>query len=214
MGCQNTEYKDRLQLNCISSKMMYNRDSLNTIPNNITDKDGKPLLSWRVYLLRYGTPEELHLYKQFHLDEPWNSPHNLKVAQTVPYYYLDPKGPKCANVPANKSDTILMRMDPQKKNYTPYLGVAGTTAAFRPGKPRQIDKKDQRAAIMVVEKSDVLWSEPRDIPLEQAKKGDTLRWYGNETQYLDACETPKLWKKDIASGKWEGQPKFEYEADE
>ncbi len=36
--------------------------------------DGKPLLSWRVHILPYL--EENELYHQFHLDEPWDSPHN------------------------------------------------------------------------------------------------------------------------------------------
>ena len=40
----------------------------------ITDKDGKPLLSWRVAILPYIEQEAL--YNQFKLDEPWDSPHN------------------------------------------------------------------------------------------------------------------------------------------
>ena len=43
----------------------------------ITSKDGKPLLSWRVKILPYI--EEKKLYEDFHLDEPWNSPHNLTL---------------------------------------------------------------------------------------------------------------------------------------
>jgi prepilin-type processing-associated H-X9-DG protein len=38
------------------------------------DKAGKPLLSWRVLILPYL--EQDSLYKQFHLDEAWDSPHN------------------------------------------------------------------------------------------------------------------------------------------
>jgi len=34
------------------------------------DRGGKPLLSWRVQLLPYL--EENGLYRQFHLDEPWD----------------------------------------------------------------------------------------------------------------------------------------------
>src|SRR3972149_4277670 len=48
-------------------------------PPAIRDKEGKPLLSWRVAILPYV--EESGLYKQFHLDEPWDSPHNLALAQ-------------------------------------------------------------------------------------------------------------------------------------
>src|ERR1700677_3496891 len=37
----------------------------------ICDKDGKPLLSWRVAISPYV--EQLPLYNQFKLDEPWDS---------------------------------------------------------------------------------------------------------------------------------------------
>src|SRR5262249_5899033 len=39
-------------------------------------KEGKALLSWRVTLLPYL--EQQNLFNQFHLDEPWDSPHNIK----------------------------------------------------------------------------------------------------------------------------------------
>lgn len=54
----------------------------------IVDKDGKPLLSWRVAILPYL--ENSALADQFHLDEPWDSPHNLKLARTVPAVYIHP----------------------------------------------------------------------------------------------------------------------------
>ena len=48
-------------------------------------KDGKPLLSWRVALLPHL--EQQALYDQFHLDEPWNSPHNKKLLNKMPDVY-------------------------------------------------------------------------------------------------------------------------------
>jgi len=51
-------------------------------PAAICDTDGKPLLSWRIAILPYL--ERAALYKQFHLDEPWDSPHNLPLAAEVP----------------------------------------------------------------------------------------------------------------------------------
>jgi hypothetical protein len=46
------------------------------------DGDGKPLLSWRVHLLPFL--DEQALYEQFHLDEPWDSEHNLRLAEQMP----------------------------------------------------------------------------------------------------------------------------------
>lgn len=48
------------------------------VPNAIRSEDDKPLLSWRVMILPYI--EQVALYEQFRLDEPWDSPHNLKIA--------------------------------------------------------------------------------------------------------------------------------------
>jgi hypothetical protein len=49
------------------------------------DRDGRPLLSWRVLILPYL--EEENLYRQFRLDEPWDSPHNLPLSARIPPCY-------------------------------------------------------------------------------------------------------------------------------
>ena len=69
---------------------MYQRVNGNFPPAAI-EKDGKPLLSWRVAILPYV--EEDALYKQFHLDEPWDSPHNLEVAKNMPSVFQSPDSP-------------------------------------------------------------------------------------------------------------------------
>jgi hypothetical protein len=50
---------------------------------DVTDpKTKKPLLSWRVHLLPYL--EEDELYKQFKMDEPWDSENNKKLIEKMP----------------------------------------------------------------------------------------------------------------------------------
>jgi hypothetical protein len=49
------------------------------------DAQGKPLLSWRVALLPFL--EEEALYREFHLDAPWDSPHNLALLPRIPRVY-------------------------------------------------------------------------------------------------------------------------------
>lgn len=53
------------------------------------DKDGQPLLSWRVQILPYI--EQQALYDQFHLDEPWDSPHNIRLVEMMPQTYANPR---------------------------------------------------------------------------------------------------------------------------
>jgi prepilin-type processing-associated H-X9-DG protein len=57
----------------------------------ICDGNGKPLLSWRVTILPYI--EQDQLYKQFKLDEPWDSEHNRKLIAQIPPIYVIPAAP-------------------------------------------------------------------------------------------------------------------------
>jgi hypothetical protein len=52
------------------------------------DGEGKPLLSWRVAILPFI--DEHVLYKKFHLDEPWDSPHNRPLLAEMPETYRCP----------------------------------------------------------------------------------------------------------------------------
>ena len=61
-------------------------------PAYSTDKNGKRLLSWRVHLLPYLEQEKL--YKEFHLDEPWDSDHNKKLIARMPAVFRSSADPK------------------------------------------------------------------------------------------------------------------------
>jgi hypothetical protein len=61
-------------------------DSYNQFPPvAVYSKDGKPLLSWRVLVLPYL--EQRDLFKQFKLNEPWDSPHNKELLSKMPAVY-------------------------------------------------------------------------------------------------------------------------------
>jgi hypothetical protein len=49
------------------------------------DRDGRPLLSWRVLLLPYI--DEGELYRQFNLNEPWDGPTNKPLLARMPDVY-------------------------------------------------------------------------------------------------------------------------------
>lgn len=57
-------------------------------PRAICAADGTPLLSWRVALLPFL--EQQALYERFHLDEPWDSPHNKALIPLMPAVFADP----------------------------------------------------------------------------------------------------------------------------
>jgi hypothetical protein len=67
-------------------------DANGHFPDDVRDKKGRALLSWRVELLPYLEHQEL--YRQFKRDEPWDSPHNLKLLSKMPDVFrtaIDPK---------------------------------------------------------------------------------------------------------------------------
>ncbi|HJZ89777.1 MAG TPA: sigma-70 family RNA polymerase sigma factor, partial [Gemmataceae bacterium] len=73
--------------------MINYHDATGRFPADIVDKSGKPLLSWRVELLRYLDEKDLN--KQFRRDEPWDSEHNLKLLARMPEVFrvgFEPKG--------------------------------------------------------------------------------------------------------------------------
>lgn len=51
-------------------------------------KDGKPGLSWRVLILPHLGEEKL--FKEFRLEEPWDSPHNQPLVKKIPAVYRNP----------------------------------------------------------------------------------------------------------------------------
>jgi prepilin-type processing-associated H-X9-DG protein len=66
----------------------YHDTNGNFPPAAVCDKKGKPQLSWRVLILPYI--EQNELYKQFKLDEPWDSVNNKKLLAKMPGVYAMP----------------------------------------------------------------------------------------------------------------------------
>jgi hypothetical protein len=57
-------------------------------PAAIRDENGHPLLSWRVAILPWV--EQSNLYRLFHFNEPWDSPHNRALIDKMPDVFADP----------------------------------------------------------------------------------------------------------------------------
>lgn len=116
----------------------------------IKDKNGTPLLSWRVALLpRLG---QQGLYQQFRLDEPWDSPHNKALVQAMPSVY------------ASTRDTASAR-----QGLTYFRVFTGPETPFPDqGNPLRFPgafSDGTSNTIMLVEAADpVPWTKPDELP--------------------------------------------------
>ncbi|MHC4400048.1 MAG: DUF1559 family PulG-like putative transporter [Planctomycetota bacterium] len=81
-------------------------------PAVVYGPDGKPWHSWRVLLLPYL--EQIVLYDRYRFNEPWDSPHNKQLLETVPPVFQDPIYGKAEGP------------------YTHYAAIVGPGTAFPP----------------------------------------------------------------------------------
>ncbi len=113
---------------------------------NITDKDGHVLLSWRVTILPYLKQEEL--YKQFKLNEPWDSTHNKKFIAKIPKVYA----PVCGKA---------------KPGETYYQRFVGKNALFSKRGSNftipTIPDGTSNTALVVEAGDPVIWTRPTDL---------------------------------------------------
>ena len=123
------------------------------------DDDGKPLLSWRVLILPYL--EEAPTYDSFHLDEPWDSPHNQALIARMPDFYKSPRD----------------RQGDQTK--TRIVAPVGDETIFPKDKPTQIrhildGTSNTILFLQVPAKDAVVWTQPDDRLIDAKKPAGGL----------------------------------------
>lgn len=115
----------------------------------ITDPSGRPLLSWRVLILPYMEQSpigERSLYDEFHLDEPWDSPHNLALLDRMPPIFSCPA-------------------DHSRWGRTRYLGIHGPHAMFEGGEGVPVSSvRDGTSNTILLAEAEhaVAWTKPED----------------------------------------------------
>lgn len=122
-------------------------------PQALASKDGRKLLSWRVLILPFLGQNEL--YQKFKLDESWDSEHNLKLVEQIPFVYSGqlprdgkPSGKTRLQTPL-RSDSVFGR-----------TGVATTFRDITDGTSNTL------MVVEVPESKAVIWTKPDDIAAE------------------------------------------------
>lgn len=119
-------------------------------PAYVLGPTGERMHSWRVLILPFLGHDDL--YREYRLDEPWDSPHNQKLISRMPDVF------GCPAV--------------RRQGVTNYLAVVGPTTFW----PEQYVARLRYVrdgisnTIQLVESadSDIAWTEPRDLSVRQA----------------------------------------------
>ena len=118
-----------------------------------TNADGQPAHSWRILVLPLLECENgREIYQQYRMDQPWDSPHNIKLVERMPEVFRSPNS--------------------IHENKTVYLGFEGEGTMFDADTPKigfaNISDGSSNT-ILCVEANDevaVEWSKPQDIKFD------------------------------------------------
>jgi hypothetical protein len=152
-------------------------------PNNRPNKEGYPLISWRVQVLpqlEYG-----HVRTRYVDSASWDSLENMPLAQTKISAYTCPSEPNLVS-PTGGRFTSYAMLDNSNRD---------------PSNPKKLlssRSKDQEAfRILLIEScgANIVWSEPRDVDL------DRVDWLIHPSD-RDTFRTP--WKSKGVGASWHG----------
>jgi hypothetical protein len=116
-------------------------------PAVVRNKEGRPLYSWRVLLLPYL--DEDRVYKEFHLDEAWDSEHNKQFLEKSPQSYVPALGGNDAPG-LTRYQVFIGRSTPFEHDGLRLDGFKNTILVVEAGEP-------------------VPWSQPVDLSYDRAK---------------------------------------------
>jgi prepilin-type processing-associated H-X9-DG protein len=137
--------------------------------------DRKGGLSWRVHLLPYI--DQQALYNQFHLDEPWDSPHNKALVGRMPPTYASP-----------------LAADPPGQ--TRYKVFSGKDAVIFPGSKTtlvQITDGTSNTILVVGGGKPVVWTQPDDIEFAGTAAPAALALPGHTGCNVLMCDGSVRW---------------------
>lgn len=120
-------------------------------PAYIADKDGRPLLSWRVLVLPFL--DQMPLYKQFELNEPWDSRANSGLLKHMPPTYR-----------------LHGRLD-ENSTTTDYVAIVGEETLWQGAEPRDWDfiSDDPSETLLIAEfvGRPIPWTKPEDLLFDE-----------------------------------------------
>ena len=118
------------------------------------DANGKRLLSWRVLILPYL--DQANLYNEFHLNEPWDSEHNIKLVAKMPAVFKPP------GLPVDTSEVGKTRFVAPLTKDSVFGRIGGGV------KIQEINDGLSNTLLIVEASADkaVVWTKPEDVLID------------------------------------------------
>ena len=184
----------------VSMAMMNYHDTFMFYPPGMNQGSSKvmPLrqymLSWRVHILPFIGHRAL--YKQFRLEEPWDSPHNLQLISAMPDVFRD----RNAGV---ESSTTRLQVFTGKGTPFPEAGVGPSRRDIRDGAHATI------SFFLAPADRAVPWTQPIDFPIDAAdntpspleslvKDEGIVAMFDGSTRKIPPGTDAKTWKALIS----------------
>jgi Protein of unknown function (DUF1559) len=150
-----TESRDQsgLRLIGLAIHRYLDRHQQRLVPATVIGPDGKTPHSWRVEILPFLGKGGEALYKEYRLDEPWDSPTNKRVLAQMP-------------------DIFRSAGDDLRSTNASFFALVGpgTVCEGRDGiKINQIFDGTSTTILLVEAKRGIPWTKPEDIPYDAAK---------------------------------------------
>jgi len=156
------------------------------------DEQGQSQLSWRVHILPFV--DQQGLYSQFHLNEPWDSPHNKTLLEKMPDIYACDSGWSAAP-------------DAVKPGHTTILAPVGDDTVFGGTKPTRLaDIRDGTSNTVVLVKVTpelaVPWTAPADYQFDPGAPAKGLSVGSRQTVLVGLADGSVLeLRADVDAGQ-------------
>lgn len=166
----------RNNLKQIALAFHHHHDLSDGMPANTYDKDGKPLLSWRVHILPYIGQKRL--YNQFKLDESWDSVNNKKLIEKMPKLFAMP------GVKTKEPGATFYRAFTSKKGAA--VRALMMDGESKGGPFQSITDGMSNTYLCVEAEEPCIWTKPDDLPFDPDSEMPTLGGHYSKDRFTAA----------------------------
>ncbi len=165
--------------------------------------------------------DQTNLYLQFHLDEPWDSPHNIGLLESCPKLYRSPNSHVQTEVTKTHHRVVVGRNtlfgDDSPATGWPFrllftadgpFGFTTPVGVFGPDRKLPDLGKGIPATILVVEAKDAVpWTKPEELEFEALDLNDLPRHLGVSKKgfnsvYTDGSTHFHYWSDKRSAKEW------------